>query len=105
MSHQNRLVLSPRQTPSSSPVSPIQSLTPSTNAFAIPLFLFFLSTATSPITPPAPDVTEVEEPLGTPIAYSEPIVGNTFSPALKLTNSAKGTNQTHRPKYDAISVN
>jgi hypothetical protein len=70
----------------------------------MPLFLFFLSMATDPITPPAPDVTEAEEPMDVPIAYSDPIVGNTFSPALKLTNSANGTNQTHKPKYDAISV-
>jgi hypothetical protein len=30
--------------------------------------------------------------------------GNTFSPADSETKSANGTSQTHRPKYDAISV-
>jgi hypothetical protein len=39
------------------------------------------------------------------VAYSEPIEGSTFSPADSETNSANGTSQTHRPKYDAISVN
>jgi hypothetical protein len=38
------------------------------------------------------------------VAYSDPILGSTFSPADRETNSAKGTSQTQRPKYDAISV-
>jgi hypothetical protein len=32
------------------------------------------------------------------------MLGKTFSPALKLTNKANGTNQTIKPKNDAISV-
>ena len=35
---------------------------------------------------------------------SLPIVGSTLSLADKLTNSANGTIQTQRPKYEAISV-
>jgi hypothetical protein len=89
---QNRLVLSPLQNPMSSPVSLVQSRTPSTKALAIPLFLDLPS--------------EGPRPVGlarSPVAYSEPMLGNTFSPALKLTNRANGTSQTHRPKYEATS--
>ena len=39
-----------------------------------------------------------------PVAYSLPILGSTFSPALKLTKRANGTSQMQIPKYDAISV-
>lgn len=89
---QNRLVLSPLQNPMISPVSLVQSRTPSTKALAIPLFLDLPS--------------EGLRPVGlarSPVTYSEPMLGNTFSPALKLTNRANGTSQTHRPKYEATS--
>jgi hypothetical protein len=32
------------------------------------------------------------------------MLGKTYSPALKLTKSAKGTSQTFKPKKEAISV-
>jgi hypothetical protein len=32
------------------------------------------------------------------------MLGSTFSPADRETKRAKGTSQTQRPKYDAISV-
>lgn len=89
---QNRLVLSPLQRPMTSPVSLVQSRTPSTKALAIPLFLDL---------PP-----EGPSPAGlacSPVTYSEPMLGNTFSPALKLTNRANGTSQMHSPKYEATS--
>ena len=35
---------------------------------------------------------------------SLPMVGRTLSLADRLTNNEKGINQTHRPKYEAISV-
>ena len=38
------------------------------------------------------------------VAYSEPIDGKMFSPALRDTNRAKGTSQIWRKKKDAISV-
>jgi hypothetical protein len=40
-----------------------------------------------------------------PLGASLPIVGKTLSLADRLTNKAKGTSQTQRPKYEAISVN
>jgi hypothetical protein len=104
--HHNGLVFSPFQTPNNSPVSPIHSTTPLTAAFAIPafcvpaLFLPILSLSLPPGT--LPGLTKL---LPAPVAYSDPILGNTFSPALKLTNSAKGTNHTCKPKKLAISVN
>lgn len=38
------------------------------------------------------------------VAYSDPIEGNTFSPALSDTKSAKGTSHICRKKNEAISV-
>jgi hypothetical protein len=86
--HQNPIPLSVLHQPKTFPVSPTQSLKPSTTAFAIPCRLFFLS----------PD------PPGMPPGSSLPIVGSTLSLADKLTKRANGTSQTHRPKYEAISV-
>ena len=86
----NLLTFSPCHNPITAPVSPTQSLIPSTAALAMPVFLRFL------LWPMLPFLS--------PVAYSEPILGSTFSPALKLTNSAKGTSHTHKPKYEAISV-
>ncbi|KAG5986313.1 hypothetical protein E4U54_005494, partial [Claviceps lovelessii] len=37
-----------------------------------------------------------------PRTGSVPMVGSTLSPADRLTNSAKGTSHTHRPKKEAI---
>lgn len=42
--------------------------------------------------------------LPCPVAYSLPMLGSTFSPALKLTNNANGTSHTFKPKKLAISV-
>ena len=104
--HQNHngLVFPPFQTPNNSPVSPIQSTTPLTAAFAIPAFcvpaLFLPATPSLPGT--LPGLTKL---LPAPVAYSDPMLGSTFSPALKLTNSANGTNHTCSPKKLAISVN
>lgn len=69
----------------------------STAAFNKP---FFLLTLPSPVPKASPTV------LGTspPVAYSLPMLGSTFSLALNDTNRAKGTSQTHIPKYEAISV-
>ena len=39
-----------------------------------------------------------------PVAYSLPMLGRTFSPALREMKRAKGTSQTHMPKKEAISV-
>jgi hypothetical protein len=39
-----------------------------------------------------------------PVAYSDPILGSTFSLADSEMNSANGTSQTQRPKNEDISV-
>lgn len=83
---------SPLQKPMTAPVSLIQSFAPLTAALAMPVFLLLW-----PFLNPTPS--------RSPVAYSDPMLGSTFSPALRLTNNANGTSQTHRPKYDAISVN
>ena len=95
---QNLLVLSPLQNPITSPVSPTQSRTPLTTAFAIPWFvpllaLPFLSPPTLSGSLPA-----LIKLLPSPVAYSDPILGKTFSPADSDTKSANGTSQTQRPK-------
>ena len=98
------LVFSPFQTPSNSPVSPIHSTTPLTAALAIPAFCvpaLFLPILSSP-PGTLPGLTKL---LPAPVAYSDPMLGSTFSPALKLTNSANGTNHTCSPKNLASSVN
>jgi hypothetical protein len=87
--HQKLVPLFVPHQPKTFPVSPTQSLNPSTTAFAIPCRLFFLS----------PDIP------GMPPGSSLPIVGSTLSLADKLTKRANGTSQTHSPKYEAISVN
>lgn len=106
------LVLSPCQNPITSPVSPTQFLTPLTIVFAMPAFVPLLCLLLPPPTPtptPAPPPTPLPKPLAgsfpalikllpSPVAYSEPIEGNTFSPAESDTKSAKGTSQTQRPK-------
>lgn len=102
------LVRSPFHNPSNSPVSPIHSVTLLTAALAIPadcvparfrpVRLELSKTALGS----TPGLTKL---LPAPVAYSEPILGSTFSPALKLTKSANGTSQTIKPKKDAISVN
>lgn len=110
------LDLSPFQNPMSSPVSPIQSLTPLTAALAMPAFVpaLFLPVLPYALDPPSigepyadatpgscPGVTKL---LPAPVAYSDPMLGNTFSPADSETNKAKGTSHTCRPKKAAISV-
>lgn len=70
--------------PITAPVSPTHSLTLFTAAFAMPVFLRLC-----PFTP---------TPALSPVAYSEPMLGSTFSPALRLTKKANGTNQTQIPK-------
>ena len=106
-------VRSPFHRPMTSPVSPTQSRTPLIAFFAIPAFVPLLCLL-RPSTPvpavPLPKAVVGSFPgliklLPSPVAYSEPIDGNTFSPADSETKSAKGTSQTHSPKYDAISVN
>jgi len=87
--HQKLVPLSVLHQPMTFPVSPTQSLNLSTTAFAIPCRLFFRS----------PD------PPSIPPGSSLLIVGSTLSLADKLTKRANGTSQTHRPKYEAISVN
>lgn len=42
--------------------------------------------------------------LPSPVAYSDPILGSTFSEAESETKRENGMSQTHRPKKDAISV-
>jgi len=86
--HQNPPPLSVLHHPRPFPASPNQSLKPSTTAFAIPCRLLFLS----------PD-----DPVRL-LGSSLPIVGRTLSLADRLTNSAKGTSQTQRPKNEEISV-
>lgn len=96
-----------------SPVSPTHSLTPLTIAFAMPAFVPLRC-----LLRPSPnalllggalgvvgDFPELMKLLPSPVAYSEPMLGSTFSPADRETKSANGTSHTHRPKYDAISVN
>lgn len=100
------LVRSPLQNPIACPVSPTHPPTPSIAAFTSPFaFLLvplplpaFRLPLPIPAPPPAPTAPS-------PVAYSLPILGKTSSPALRLTKSANGTNQTQIPKYDAISVN
>lgn len=69
-------------------------------AFCVPAL--FLPALTSPDAEGTlPGLTKL---LPAPVAYSDPILGSTFSPALKLTNNANGTNHTCSPKKLAISV-
>ena len=42
--------------------------------------------------------------LPSPVAYSLPMLGRTFSPADNETKRAKGISQMHNPKKDATSV-
>lgn len=102
------LVLSPFHRPITSPVSPTQSLTPLIAFFAIPAFVPLLCLLlpsspelllAAPLPNPAPgSLPGVMKLLPSPVAYSEPIEGSTFSPAERDTKSAKGTSQTQRPK-------
>ncbi len=85
MSNYNR-ESSGRFNPAIALISPIAPRTLSTKAFAMPWLLLAL------LVPP-----DTAGP-------SLPIVGKTLSLAERLTNSENGTNHTHRPKYDAISV-
>ncbi|KAI4244511.1 MAG: hypothetical protein L6R40_002978 [Gallowayella cf. fulva] len=82
------------------PVSPTHSKVPSIAAFTKPFAPCFplrsLFESIFPVTlPPRPEF---------PVAYSLPMLGKTFSPALSDTNMAKGTSQTQRPKNEAISL-
>lgn len=107
------LVRSPLQNPISSPVCPIHSLTPFTAAFAIPALVPVLPLL-GPDNPPRPSMPAPLAPSGmapglmkllpSPVAYSDPIDGSTFSPADSDTNKLKGTNHTQSPKKDEISV-
>src|ERR1700753_4339268 len=78
-------------------ISPTHSLTPSIACLAIPPTPLFALPPDS-----RPGETKL---LPSPVAYSEPMVGSTFSPADSATNSAKGTSHTKMPKKDAISLN
>lgn len=97
-SFQNRL-LSSLQNPINCPVSLTHPTVPSIAAFTNPFAFLPLR---SPRPPRLPSIAVTL--LVSPVAYSLPMLGSTFSPALKETNSANGTSHTQRPKYDAISV-
>ena len=112
--HNDGRVLSPRHNPITSPVSPTHSLTPFTAAFAMPDCVLLRLCRVLPVTllsPPVPTIPccgscpALMKLLPCPVAYSEPMLGSTFSPALKLTKSENGTSQTCNPKNEAISVN
>ena len=61
--------------------------------------------STSTLTIPWPRLDLLLSPPLVDAEGSLPMVGRTLSLAERLTNSANGTNQTHKPKYDATSVN
>ncbi|KAL8680198.1 MAG: hypothetical protein Q9186_003610 [Xanthomendoza sp. 1 TL-2023] len=84
-----------------SPVSPTHSKVPSIAAFTRPFAPGLL--LRSPLDPRL----LVPSPLrpAFPVAYSLPMLGKTFSPALSETKRAKGVSQTQMPKNEAISVN
>lgn len=104
-SYRTGLVLSPFQNPINSPVSPTQSLTFVTACFAIPDCVLLLLCLVRPGIFADGSMPGLINELPCPVAYSDPMLGSTFSPALRLTNRAKGTSHTFIPKNDAISVN
>ncbi len=89
------LTFSPLHNPKEAPVLANQSLIPLTACLAI------LSLPFDFVSAPFPGLTKL---LPSPVAYSLPILGSTFSPALSAMNSEKGTSQTQSPKYADISV-
>lgn len=89
-----KLLLSPLQ-PTPSPKPPNNPQTQSIPALTNPLFL--LPLPSPPPKPPAPIPTPPTA-FGSPVAYSLPILGSTFSPALRDTKSVNGTSQMQMPK-------
>lgn len=96
--YSNLACLPPPPTPNACPVLPIHSFTPPKTIFAMPTPFFSAAAA-----PPSPLLPEPNPILRVaPPGFAE--LGNTFSPALKLTNSENGTNHTQMPKNALISV-